>query len=369
MTRVLHIITGLASGGAERQLASLLKHLPESCDVVCLTNPGKVADRIRADGFPVRDLAMPSNKDVRAVLELTGLIREGRYDLVHTHLYRAHLYGRLAARLAGVKAIVATEHSLGHTLIEGRPKDRPGVRLIYRAAERLGRATIAVSPTVAEYLRAWGIERVSVIPNGIDVADFRYDEPARQQARKVVGIAPDAVVVGAVGRLEASKQFDVLIEAVAGIQQAVLLLVGAGPERERLEILAARQMPGRALFTGDVGGGALSIKDLLSAMDVFASPSAEETFGLAALEAVSCGLPVVYADSPALDGLDDPDWRCVKVPSLAGPFHEALTYLLDRAPLDRSTPPESLSRYGIAEQAARISELYRRVLDGAPVPS
>jgi glycosyltransferase involved in cell wall biosynthesis len=382
--RVLHVITGLASGGAERQLAALLPHLPETCDVVCLTNPGKVADRLRAGGHWVRDLGMHSNKDVPAVLELAAMIRDGRYDVVHTHLYRALLYGRIAARLAGVKAIVATEHSLGHTLIEGRPKDRPGVRGIYRAAERLGSVTIAVSPTVAGYLRGWGIDRIDVIPNGLDLAEFRFDETARRQARKIVGISPEARVIGGVGRLEAGKRFDVLIEAAAGIGDAVVLLVGAGPERERLEALARDRIPGRAHFTGDVGGGVLDIRDLLSAMDVFASPSAEETFGLAALEAVACGLPVVYADSPALDGLDGPEaldgsrrlsgpgGRLTKAESRADAFRAALTAALGRlepGASDRSAPLESLSRYGIADQALRISELYRRVLAGSRVPA
>ena len=362
MTKVLHIITGLASGGAERQLASLLHHLPEECEVACLTRGGKVGDRIRADGFRVHDLHMPSNRDLAAVLELVKLIREGGYDLVHTHLYRAHLYGRLAARMAGIRAIVATEHSLGHTLIEGRPKDRLGVKALYRAAERLGRVTIAVSPAVADYLRDWHINRVEVIPNGIDASEFRYDALARLQARKILGIDPGAFVVGGVGRLDRDKHFEVLIEAACRMDGATLLLVGAGPDRLRLEILAAERMPGRIVFTGDVGGGVLEIRDLLSAMDVFASPSPSETFGLAVLEAVACGLPAVYADSPALDDLPGLGERATKVPSRPEAFLAAIDYAAHLVPLDRSNPPQSLARYGLGEQAAQISELYRTVL-------
>ncbi|MEY9888102.1 glycosyltransferase involved in cell wall biosynthesis [Catenulispora sp. MAP12-49] len=364
MTKILHVITGLASGGAERQLATLLQHLPEECEVACLTEGGRVGERIRADGFRVHDLRMPSNRDMASLMHLVSLIRDGGFDLVHTHLYRAHLYGRLAARMAGVRAIVATEHSLGRELIEGKPKDRVGVRAMYRASERMGRVTIAVSQAVADYLRAWRIDRVEVIENGIDIREFRFDPNARTLVRKILGIDNDAFVIGGVGRLDPDKHFEVLIEAAGRIDGAIALIVGAGPDRARLQRLAAELMPGRVHFTGDVGGGMLEIKDLLSAMDVFASPSPSETFGLAPLEAVACGLPAVYSDSPALDGLPGLGDRAARVPSRPDAFVAALRCAAELKPVDRSAPPGALERYGVTEQAAHVSELYRSVLAG-----
>ncbi|MFD0569638.1 glycosyltransferase [Kitasatospora gansuensis] len=155
--KVLHVITGLASGGAERQLELILRHLPgrHRCEVATLTNPGTVAAALTAAGVPVHDLAMRGNRDLGVLPRLTGLIRQGRYDLVHTHLYRAGLYGRLAARLAGVRPVLATEHSLHATVIEGRPVT-PGVKALYLAAERLGSTTVAVSRQVAATLDDWG---------------------------------------------------------------------------------------------------------------------------------------------------------------------------------------------------------------------
>jgi len=150
--RVLHVITGLGAGGAEQQLRLLLRRLPLTCGVVTLTNPGAVAEGIRADGTAVTDLGMRGNRDLSALPRLVRTIRAGRYDLVHTHLYRACVYGRIAARLAGVRAVVATEHSLGENRIEGRPLT-PGTRALYLATERLGAATVAVSATVADRLR------------------------------------------------------------------------------------------------------------------------------------------------------------------------------------------------------------------------
>jgi hypothetical protein len=148
--KVLHVITGLGAGGAEQQLRLLLRHLPPEyhCDVVALTNPGMVAAGLRADGVRVGNLAMRGNRDLSAVPRLVRLIRREGYDLVHCHLYRACVYGRIAARLAGVRSVVTTEHSLLADTLEGRPITL-GVRALYQATELLGSTTVAVSDAVA----------------------------------------------------------------------------------------------------------------------------------------------------------------------------------------------------------------------------
>ncbi|MEV0776648.1 glycosyltransferase [Streptomyces sp. NPDC050428] len=311
--KVLHVITGLGIGGAEQQLRLLLGQLPTDSAVVTLTNPGAVARGITADGFPVTDLGIRGNRDLGALPRLTRLIRDGRYDLVHTHLYRACVYGRLAARLAGVRTVVATEHSLGAHQIEGRPLTA-GARALYLGSERLGTATVAVSTTVANRLRRWGVhrDRIHVVPNGIDVPRFAYDETARQKTRAELGLPADAFVVGGVGRLSAGKRFDTLVRAVAALPGARLLLVGEGPERDRLGSLArALGAADRVLTYGacedpppipGIDSGP-DLPSLLAAMDVFVSPSEDEAFGLAVVEGLAAGLPVLYATCPALTDL------------------------------------------------------------------
>jgi hypothetical protein len=140
--RVLHVITGLHAGGAEQQLASLLEHTRHDADVVTMYAPGIIADRLVERGVAVHNLDRAHQLDLRALPELVRLMRRGAYDVVHTHLYRACLYGRVAARIAGIRTIVATEHSLGDTQIEGRPITGPA-RRIYLAGERCGHHTIA----------------------------------------------------------------------------------------------------------------------------------------------------------------------------------------------------------------------------------
>ncbi|MEV6631022.1 glycosyltransferase [Actinoplanes sp. NPDC051470] len=367
--RVLHVITGLNAGGAEHQLRVLLRRLPHDCEVVTLSNPGPVAEAIRADGTTVHELTMKHNHDLTALPKLRRLMRDGRYDVVHTHLYRACLFGRVAARLAGVPTIVATEHSLGHGVIEGR-RTSAGVRLLYRLTERLGHTTVAVSDAVAGRLRAWGVreDRIAVVPNGIDASEFTFDARLRWAARTRLGIAQDAVVIGGVGRLEPTKHFDRLIRAVAEVPGVTLLLVGHGPAREALEQVAdLHGVADRVVFAGAVGHA----REMLCAMDVFASPSDSETFGLAVLEALACGLPALYAVCPPLDELTSPGGH--GPPDAPGArrlsaYPEALPRTL-RAELaclterrgGRLPIPDVVARFDTGRLAASIDLLYRRL--------
>ncbi|MFD3518243.1 glycosyltransferase [Streptomyces sp. NPDC058657] len=367
--KALHIITGLGVGGAEQQLRLVLRHLPVRCDVVTLTNPGAVAEGLRADGVRVTHLGMRGNRDLTALPRLVRLIRRGRYDLVHTHLYRACVYGRIAARLAGVRACVATEHSLGRAEIEGRPLSR-GTRALYLSTERLGSATVAVSGTVSARLHDWGVPaaRVHVVPNGIDAALFRHDRAVRSATRTALGIPEDAFVVGGVGRLVPGKHFGTLVRAVAALPGAHLLLAGEGPEREPLRALAAQLgATDRIRLLGErdctAGTAAPGIPALLGAMDTFVSTSREEAFGLAVVEALAAGLPVLYRACPAIEDL--PADHAPHARRISGDPAE-LTAALRRARTESATgrlsPPPAVGHYDIARSAARLMDVYAHAL-------
>ncbi|MGC0331887.1 glycosyltransferase involved in cell wall biosynthesis [Streptomyces sp. SAI-170] len=375
--KALHVITGLGVGGAEQQLRLLLRHLPVDCDVVTLTNPGAVADGLTADGVRVTHLGMGGNRDLTALPRLVRHIRTGGYDLVHTHLYRACVYGRLAARLAGVRGIVATEHSLGDSQLEGRRLTR-GVRALYLATERLGRSTVAVSPTVADRLRRWGVPgpRIEVVPNGIDLARFRFDPLQRRRTRRRLGLPEHAYVVGGVGRLTAGKRFDVLVRALSRLpSDHWLLLVGGGPEENVLRRLAHEaRVADRVLFTGERpclpdGSPGPDLPSLTCAMDLLASPSPEEAFGLAIVEALAAGLPVLYASCPAVEDLPASAASAARRVT-GGPdaFADAIAQARAAGAAPR-TAPEAAHHYSISRSAARLMDVYAAAVRPLDVPT
>jgi glycosyltransferase involved in cell wall biosynthesis len=297
--RVLHVISTLDTGGAEHQLRLLVRLLPYECEVVTLSRPGAVGEALRAGGTEVHEI--DGGSDRATLLRLRRLIRRGRFDLVHTHLYQGCVQGRFAARLAGVRHVVATAHHLGERSVEGR-QATAGARALYLAGERLGQATIAVTPAVAGRLRAWGVPdaRIAVIPKAVDPAEFTFDPALRAAARARLGIPPGLPVIGGVGRLDHGQGFDRLIRAVGAAPGAMLLLVGDGPARVALERLAVIEgVADRVRFAGAVG----HVREMLCAMDVFASPPGSRTAGLVVLEAIAAGLPALYATCPPLEEL------------------------------------------------------------------
>ena len=362
--KVLHVITGLGVGGAETQLRSLVAHSRHDAEVVCLYNPGAVADDLRGAGVRVLDLEMRSNRDVTALRRLVRIMRAGRYDVVHTHLYRACVYGRFAARLSSVGGIVATEHSLQDGQLEGRVATR-SVRALYRTSEALGDVTIAVSGAVRRDLLGWGVpaRRIVQIPNGVELAGLAFDAAERAQTRKALGLAADDQVIGTVGRLHPGKQIDLLISSAAPLlrQGRYLLVVGDGPARGDLEEQArALGVDDRVIFAGEQPA-----RPFLAAMDVFASPSPFETFGLAVVEALANGLPVAYRRCPALEELAAPVPDAVRVSGDEAELGDVLVDLLGRTTSGPRTAPSELAGLGMPAIAQGVDEVYERVANGA----
>jgi glycosyltransferase involved in cell wall biosynthesis len=360
---VLHLITGLHAGGAEQQVASLLEHTRHDAEVVTMYAPGIMAHRLVQLGVRVRDLNRPHQLDLRALPELVWLMRRGRYDAVHTHLYRACVYGRTAARVAGVRTVVATEHSLGDTQIEGRPTTWP-VRRLYLASERLGDHTIAVSGAARRRLEAWGVpaDRISVIPNGLDTQRYAFDPSARRRERTALRITDHQVVFGTVGRLHPIKRHDMILDGVAPLlraHDARLLVVGWGKGEAALRERAIRlEIAAQVHFLGERA----DVTALLSAMDIFVAPSTEETFGLAVVEALCSGLPAVVGACPAIDDLELPGVvRCDDAVSLQTGLYELHRQVSAGAAPSRRCPAAIAARMDIGRVVADVDDLYQNV--------
>jgi glycosyltransferase involved in cell wall biosynthesis len=357
--KVLHVITGLDAGGAEIQLALILKYTRHDTDVVTLYNPGPVADLIRGGGTSVRDIGMRRNTELSALLRLRSLIAEGRYDVVHTHLYRTQVYGRPAAWLAGTPVVLTTEHSIGETHIERR-KMTSAVRGLYLASELFSDATIAVADVVKERLIRWGVpaRKITVIPNGLDVGALAFDPAARQRVREQFGISPDTYVIGALGRLDPNKRIDLVIEAALPVlgERCKVLVIGRGEDQARVEAAVARLgAADHVIF----GGFQSDTAAMMAAFDLYVAASVQETFGLSVLEAMASGLPVLYTVCPALDGI--PTSQARQVTGTVEALRTEIQKAVEAGPLPRESDVTVFERYGMASVVQRIDDLYEQI--------
>lgn len=354
------MITGLGVGGAELQLRSILQHTRHQSDVVTLYNPGPVADMIVGDGGRVRDLGMTSNTELPALGRLTRLIRAGRYDVVHTHLYRSCVYGRIAARLAGTPVVVTTEHSIGETHLERR-RMTLGVRTLYLGTDLCSDATIAVSDAVAHRLTKWGVpaRKIETIPNGLDFDRVAFDATARDTIRAEFDLPRDAYVVGVLGRLDPIKRFDLVIRAAAPLldDQHRLLIVGDGQVRPDLEAEAARQGVAELVtFAGERH----DVAAMLSSLDLFIAASEQETFGLSVLEALANGIPALYTTCPALEGIETD--RARQIPGEVEEMRREIAAEIAQGRRPRQGVPAIREQYGIEAVTRRIDDLYERLV-------
>ena len=296
--RVLHIVTRLAVRGVPRHVIDMACGLqPERFAVELLagrSEPGEgdLADEARERGLvlhqePSLQRAVNPLADLSAYRSIARIIAKGKFDIVHTHISKAGILGRLAAQRARVPVVLHTYHGLADEIGSASFKAE-----IFRRCERKAAlwsdGLVAVSRCVARQWQdlAVGSEgQYRVVPNGIDVGHFTAAE-----AMSLAG-EPRLVVVAS---LTPEKGIDVLLKAMsfvgAEFPSIRLYVIGDGPRRAELQGLASQLGLGAKV---EFVGIQRDIRPYLAACDLTVLPSLSEGMGLAAVEAMAVGRAVV----------------------------------------------------------------------------
>jgi glycosyltransferase involved in cell wall biosynthesis len=255
--------------------------------------PGPYSERLRAHGIEVVDLGLrrPLRQNSigalwAALRTLVRVVVRGRWDVVHTHMFLSSVVVTPLARVGRARAMGTT-----HRIYYGRVQP-----IVERAVSVLQERIVVDSEAVGEILRSHTHirrDKYVVIYNGIDVAEFA-GRPTQVEARAVLGLPPDAFVVGEIAHLAPHKGQIHLVRAAAQVRAEVsglqVLLVGDGPDREALEAEVARLGLGETVH---LLGARSDLPALLSAIDVLALPSTFEGFGIVQAEAMYLERPVV----------------------------------------------------------------------------
>jgi glycosyltransferase involved in cell wall biosynthesis len=365
LTMVLHAV---GRGGAEMVLLNLVRALDPAhvtTRLICLQRGGELADAFRDAGCPVEVLGLRM-RDPRALATVAHrLRRDADAVLVASHHPEAMTVARVAARLTGTPDIV-TVHTMGPNPPAGRCLPRYTVETL-----GMSRALVVLSASQADYLRhaegvgtrPWRRAPQHVIPNGVPPASPpRPGEVAAVRAE--LGLAPDDVVVGTVGRLVPEKDHETLLRAIAHLVPAHprlrLVVVGGGPREAALRDLAGTLgIAGRVELTGE----RTDVGRLLTALDVFALSSRQEAAPLAVVEAMHAGLPVVATDCGAVADLvmDGKDGYLVPVGD-DGVLAERLGALIGN-PAARATLGDHARDHALAEFSDLVmAERFERLI-------
>ncbi len=329
----------------------LMEYLREQGDECLLAGRegGAALDEARSRGFPAYSLPMRSSLDLAAILSLRRLFRKLAPQVLHFHTSRAHVLGAWAALgLPGVVR-VATRR-MDYPL-----RRDPVTRFLYGGA--LDRV-VAISGAVREEVLRLGIspEKVSLVPSGVEAARFRSlleaGEEEKRAARRALGLPEEGLFAGTAATHHPRKGLDVLLDAAALLRgrgrEFFLLLAGTGPAGEELRQQAREAgLEERVFFPGRVEPS----EKIYAALDVFCLPSRKEGLGVAALEAMASGLPVLASRVGGLaESVLDGETGILVPPGDPAALAEGLDRLLAGGDLRRR-----MGRAGAARVAQRYS--------------
>jgi polysaccharide deacetylase family protein (PEP-CTERM system associated) len=308
--RILHIITKLAVGGAQLNTLISTRDIDElGYDSVILTGPEKPSEGdlfSLAEKWSLRVIIAPHLKrrispfvDFLAFFEIRKVIREGNFDIVHTHGSKARFLGRLAASSFPHVRIVQTAH--GWPFYDSM---NPLYKILYVALEKLGfglaHINICVSPRDRDKAIRYGLghfDDYRIIRSGVEFSEFKAVRGKMAEARRKLGLGESAQIIGSVMRFCPEKAPDIFVRVAARVLKsrpdAVFVIVGDGPLRKQTETLID-SMNIRESFV--LLGSRKDVVDILPAFDIFLITSRTEGLPRALLESLASGVPVVSTD-------------------------------------------------------------------------
>jgi len=358
--RILQMVSSSATSGAERHLVLLSRMLQQQGHRVVTACPPHnwLPEELQRAGVDTLPLPMRGAGAAMTLRHLARVVREQRVDIIHTHLTRAAYYGLLLGLLTR-KPVVSTVH-----VFTCDPA--------YRWLSRMGNLIIAVSDAVRRWLIEYGVP-ASVIQTVYNATDFvslnGANADAPREVRSEFGLPLHSKIIGVFAKVTHSKGQDLLLEALPQVlrlhRDVYVLFVGSA------ESAFARQTQQRATRLGVhrhviFTGLRTDVARLMQAVDVVVMPSRSETFGLAALEAMALGKPVIATRVGGLPELVRDGETGILVDLTAASLAHALDELLASNELRvrlGETARTLVCRYYTPEQMVQhIESVYARAL-------
>jgi glycosyltransferase involved in cell wall biosynthesis len=367
--KVMIVTATLLYGGVERLVVNTAKWLLQRGNyypvVFNLTGKGHFKSEIEKHGIEYCSINQDNLRRnvIKNLKEVRSIIKDYRPDLIHTHQFASDFYGSLASLGLNIP-VVSHIHNPG--------MESPSRKLMrYVLSKWLLSAFIAVVDEKAEELKKFMPavkDRVYVLYNAIDPESLQLPAGySRSSYRSRFSIPENALVVGACGRLSWEKGYDLLVKAFRMILQYVpecyLLIVGDGPERSKLEELAAALgVADRVIFAGYRA----DVSAVMSTFDVFVISSYTEAFPMVALEAMCAGLPLVMTNTVSAKDVLSSASLIVSpsAPSLA----EGIIYLLKNPEARKRLAAKGKAlvetQFTMGTYVEKLEAIYDMVLEG-----
>jgi len=357
--KITHILAELGFGGAERLLLDIIRSTDRSCfdiEVVCVVTGGAFEKELEKIDVPVTIIGKNTKLGLDVFWKIRKHLLQTKPDIVHTHLFAGDFWGKIGAKLAGIKCIISTEHNVN--ISEGFMKDT-----IKTFTNTFTKKIIAVSGAVKKYtIKKYktSADKIDVIYNGIDLSRFHF---------KIPDFDKEKIILGSVGRLTEQKGHRYLIDAFEKIiekfPQAELWIVGEGELKEKLQTQIEKLKLAEHV---KLLGTRRDIPEILTQFDVFVMPSLWEGLGITVIEAMVTGLPVIASGVDGLRELIEDGETGILVESKnAESLAEAIMKLLEdqslAISLGKNAKQEIVENFDMTKMVKKYEEAYMGALD------
>ena len=296
--KILHVITSLELGGAEKLLTELIPaqiSLGHTVEIFILSDKNAVfLDNFKKKNIPVHISKYNSIKTWKNLFEIKKCVKKGKFDIVHSHLTHAQYWASFASRIDfGKRIYITTEHSTSNNR-----REKLIFKIIDRFIYRPYKKIISISPATQNSLIEWiggNKKRFEIIENGVDLSRFSQGERIDLSS---YGLHEDDKILIMISRFHKAKDQDTVIKAMEFLPKIYkLVLVGDGERREELEnLVKEKNLSSRVFFLGI----RKDIPNLLKTSYISIQSSIFEGFGITALESMSAGIPTIATDVPGL---------------------------------------------------------------------
>jgi glycosyltransferase involved in cell wall biosynthesis len=372
--RVLHVISGLTTGGAEWTMLRVVRGLAArgiQASVVSVSGGGPVADALRSSGVDVITLNMGRPAGVLGGwFRLRRVVREFRPDVVQGWMYHGNLFAWLAAR-SPIPYVFGIRHSL--PTLDG---EKRLTRLVIRIGAVLSRRAAAVTYNAKcshQHHAAFGYSVANAlwIPNGFDTRTFSPDAESGATLRRTLGLGPDESVVGIVGRYHPIKGHEVFLDAASLVLERGLncrfLIAGRGVGDDAPGLRAHARRLGieaKVIYVDE----RRDMPALMNTLDVLCLASHAEAFPNVVAEAMACGVPVVATDVGDVAEIAGDTGKIVPAgdPTLMAGAIAQLCRLPagQRRELGRAARQRIVERFSEERMLAAFADLYETVSTG-----
>lgn len=356
--KVLHVISTLGSGGAEKMLLDIVREMQKqnvNCEVAILTKSqnffGQELEKFNIPNYYGPTKKVYSFKNIRF---LKKILKENNYDCIHTHLFAPQLFIPIALRLANKSIpLITTEHST-----HNKRRERKIFYLLdtwmYNKYSRIIAITVDTKNNLNTYLPSTK-NKIEIIENGIEVAQYQNASPLKRE-RIAEDLKMDEKIILMVAAMREQKDHETLIRASKILPDNYrVVFVGDGDRMDEIKKYAMKYGRNSILFLGR----RTDVPSIMKTSDVFVLSSKWEGFGLVVVEAAAAGLPVVASD---VGGLSE----VVKIVGgqVFEPFseHDLAKKIIEA--IEFKKEDYNVSKYTIQTTVKKYIKLYKESLKG-----